>query len=80
MNLGIVVLKDRPLEPGHRLYAVAPAGKPRKGDSCQVHCSCNGVRLGTSSRGQYQRLLDGIAADHGPGRAHRRIIHESRAT
>lgn len=59
----VVVIKDRPLEPGHRLYATRAPGRPRKDDSCAVHCSC-GERLTIADVADYQGALDLAAVNH----------------
>jgi hypothetical protein len=59
----VVVIKDRPLERGHWLYATRPPGRVTKRMTCAVHCSC-GDRLVISSVDQYQDALDLGARNH----------------
>lgn len=63
----VVVLKDRPLERGHRLHATwTPTGKqrtPRPKDPADIWCSC-GRRMCTTSVAHYQRGLDLVARDY----------------
>jgi hypothetical protein len=49
----VVILKDRPLNRSHRLYATVPPG----------HCSC-GTRLVVATADQYQAALDLAALNH----------------
>lgn len=59
----VMVIKDRPLEPGHRLYATAPPGRRTKGQTCLVTCSC-GARLAVALTAGYQAALDLAARNH----------------
>lgn len=58
-----VLLKDRPLERGHRLYAVTFTKRRKKNDSCAVWCSC-GIRLVCGSAARFQEALDLAARNH----------------
>lgn len=61
---GLELVKDRPLEPGHRLYLLRERSRRRDAGSVVV-CSCDGERLVSGSASKPQTALDMAARSHG---------------